>query len=449
MKRIIRRIICAVMLLCVFLVNPIHCSALSPFDEQMVRHIAKEEAKNAVDNIAKEEAKNVVDSVIYNIMGPEVGPMSVGAYNWANKRADESLNSAVGQLLPRIEALEKSSGASSQDISNLNNKVDDTNNKIDQNSEKVDNVQKSIDDLNKKSDNSDGSTVTGVRKVLIAFIELANKIWNSIGMIFYGASFGENIGLLEYFNFQIDINSYINSNVYTVMKTLAYSLVLLFFSVNMIETTIKYESVSLKGFIVMTIRIVIAKKLIDNCPKICTSIIKIVRDTIGQMWETKEVDLSDVMGKDILDKILNIGQSKLPFIGEIVDAILALVTAVPIILMSLSAFIVGAIILVKILLWSVDMVILVSVSPAFVACWSSDVTKQYFKNFIVTFIQASLQLLYMAIVFFVFKKFLATTVPDVDNMAIYMVRFVPNLIVMIAMAIMMIKPPKFLTNMLR
>ena len=431
MKRIIRRIICAVMLLCVFLVNPIHCSALSPFDEQMVRHIAKE------------EAKNVVDSVIYNIMGPEVGPMSVGAYNWANKRADESLNSAVGQLLPRIEALEKSSGASSQDISNLNNKID-------QNSEKVDNVQKSIDDLNKKSDNSDGSTVTGVRKVLIAFIELANKIWNSIGMIFYGASFGENIGLLEYFNFQIDINSYVNSNVYTVMKTLAYSLVLLFFSVNMIETTIKYESVSLKGFIVMTIRIVIAKKLIDNCPKICTSIIKIVRDTIGQMWETKEVDLSDVMGKDtILDKILNVGQSKLPFVGEIVDAILVLVAAVPIILMSLSAFIVGAIILVKILLWSVDMVILVSVSPAFVACWSSDVTKQYFKNFIVTFIQASLQLLYMAIVFFLFKTFLATTVPDGDNMVIYMVRFVPNLIVMIAMAIMMIKPPKFLTNMLR
>ena len=269
-------------------------------------------------------------------------------------------------------------------------------------------------------------------------------------MIFYGASFGENIGLLEYFNFQIDINSYVNSNVYTVMKTLAYSLVLLFFSVNMIETTIKYESVSLKGFIVMTIRIVIAKKLIDNCPKICTSIIKIVRDTIGQMWETKEVDLSDVMGKDtILDKILNVGQSKLPFVGEIVDAILVLVAAVPIILMSLSAFIVGAIILVKILLWSVDMVILVSVSPAFVACWSSDVTKQYFKNFIVTFIQASLQLLYMAIVFFLFKTFLATTVPDGDNMVIYMVRFVPNLIVMIAMAIMMIKPPKFLTNMLR
>lgn len=51
MKRIIRRIICAVMLLCVFLVNPIHCSALSPFDEQMVRHIAKEEAKNAVDSV--------------------------------------------------------------------------------------------------------------------------------------------------------------------------------------------------------------------------------------------------------------------------------------------------------------------------------------------------------------------------------------------------------------
>ena len=432
MKRIIRRIICVVMLLCVFSVNPIHCSALSPFD---------------VRRIAQEEARNAVNSVIYDKMG--VGPMSEGAYNWANIRADESVNRAVGQLLPRIEALEKSSGASSQDISNLNNKVDDTNNKIDQNSEKVDNVQKSIDDLNKKSDNSDGSTVTGVRKILTAFIELANKIWDSIGMIFYGASFGENIGLLGYFGFQIDINSYVNSNVYTVMKTLAYSLVLLFFSVNMIETTIKYESVSLKGFIVMTIRIVIAKKLIDNCPKICTSIIKIVRDTIGQMWETKEVDLSDVMGKDILDKILNIGQSKLPFIGEIVDAILALVTAVPIILMSLSAFIVGAIILVKILLWSVDMVILVSVSPAFVACWSSDVTKQYFKNFIVTFIQASLQLLYMAIVFFLFQTFLATTVPDGDDMIMYMVRFVPNLIVMIAMAIMMIKPPKFLTNMLR
>ncbi len=125
MKRIIRRIICVVMLLCVFSVNPIHCSALSPFD---------------VRRIAQEEARNAVNSVIYDKMG--VGPMSEGAYNWANIRADESVNRAVGQLLPRIEALEKSSGASSQDISNLNNKVDDTNNKGN-----TDLIEKAIDKI--------------------------------------------------------------------------------------------------------------------------------------------------------------------------------------------------------------------------------------------------------------------------------------------------------------
>lgn len=437
MKNIVKLLIGMIMILCITDLTSMRCyAALNPVE------------RSEVYGIARSEAERLYNERIYSIMGDGVGPMTPGAYNWANIRADEVRN----QLNARIDALGKV--ASSQEITDLNDKVDGTNSKLDENTSKVDKVQKTLDDINENSKkSSDGSTVSGVQKAVGLWIGAVNKTWEAIGAIFLGASFGENIGILEFFGFEVNINMYSGTTVYTVMETLAYSLVLLFFSVNMVETAVKYESISLKGFVTMAIRIVISKELIDNSPKICNAIIGVVRDTIGEMWTAKTESIKDLMDDKMISGLIAdaVGNGNIPFIGEIVDAILAIIYAVPMTLLSLAAFVVGALILVRMLLWSVDMIILITVSPAFVACWSSDVTKQYCKNFIVTFIQASLQLLYMAIVFFIFKTFLSSTVPDSDekDILIYVLKFIPNLLVMIAMAIMMIKPPKFLTNMLR
>ena len=90
------------------------------------------------------------------------------------------------------------------------------------------------------------------------------------------------------------------------------------------------------------------------------------------------------------------------------------------------------------------------VSPAFFACYSSDVTKQYFKSFVTQFIQVAIQVVFMAVVFFLGstwlnKTFSATTYKNASE---WFSAMIPNLIAMIAITRMMVKPPKVLTNLI-
>ena len=94
---------------------------------------------------------------------------------------------------------------------------------------------------------------------------------------------------------------------------------------------------------------------------------------------------------------------------------------------------------------------LMVVSPAFFACASADVTKPYFKNFIINFIRCAFQIIFMAVVWVVVVQWQInkTTFGAYADLGSYIWNMVPNLFTMIAMTIIMIKPPKVLTSLIR
>lgn len=458
-KRLILKACCSVMIafmLCISLSDGMFCEALTI--PQQFRELDKriDSLNNKIDNSFNEHRNDYHQNTT-------IGDLNIptAAYNWTNIRADEAesraYNRAMNDLVPRLEKLERNGGgASAQDVTDLKNKVDGTNNKLDQNAEKVDNIQKTLDDITKKSEKSnDSSARNSLYDMTDAMIAKTNDLWNTVGGIFLlNSSWADKMGVLKFFGWSIDIDSYANSPIHTALKLVAYSIVLLFFSITIVESTVKYEMISLKGFIIMTARLGISKLLIDKSGYICLKIIQIVRETIGSVFKAaggvNGEALNSIMNPNPTEDLMkSIAPSKLPFIGELVDAIVAFIYIIPLVLTALAVMIVAAIIIIRMLLWSVDLAILVSVSPLYISCWSSDVTKQYCKNFIVTFIQASAQLLYMALVYFIFRKWLINSTGAETSMSVYLPKIVPNVIVMIAMAIMMIKPPKFLSNMLK
>ena len=143
------------------------------------------------------------------------------------------------------------------------------------------------------------------------------------------------------------------------------------------------------------------------------------------------------------------GESDLWVIGKLVDIVMVIIYMIPVLLIVMLICVVASIILIKVLIWSIDLVVLIAMSPVYVACWSSDATKQYCRKFVVTFIQASAQLLYMAVVFFIFKGWLISTTPtSFSQLSEFLSHYCQFSLILIVMAIMIIKPPKYLKNML-
>ena len=104
----------------------------------------------------------------------------------------------------------------------------------------------------------------------------------------------------------------------------------------------------------------------------------------------------------------------------------------------------------KLLFRSFELTMLTAVSPAFFACISSTTTLPYFKNFISTFLQAALQIIFMAVVYVVgISKIEPTTITDIADVKAWFINLIPTVIILIAMTIMIIKPPRVLTGLIK
>lgn len=107
----------------------------------------------------------------------------------------------------------------------------------------------------------------------------------------------------------------------------------------------------------------------------------------------------------------------------------------------------------KLILRSFELTMLVCSSPMFFACASSDVTKEYFKKFIVTFIEVASQTLFMSIALIIgIKQLTGVSIGNINgfgDLTQYFMSSTPYMIIMVAMCVMMIKPPKVLTNLLK
>lgn len=302
------------------------------------------------------------------------------------------------------------------------------------------------------SSNPDTNAEKSVTQTVSTLKTANENIWAIIAAAFSGQNYPE-LGLTFDLASYIDDTSHKGNNgksLFNIFRIIGYSLVLVFFSANLIETTIKYEIFTFRGFVSIFGRLVVAKFMIDMSGRICLAI----SDLATQICV-------DILGAELTNlafytPTIDLPTSDIWLIGPIIDYVVATMIQGPVGLIMLTVLITSILILIKLLLRSFEMTMLITVSPAFFACFSSEVTKQYFRNFILTFIQVAAQIVFMAVVYYVGTSQITGFgyAPDnsIDTFAevgTWTLKVIPNTIVMIAMAIMMVRPPRVLTNLIR
>lgn len=282
----------------------------------------------------------------------------------------------------------------------------------------------------------------GLASILVS---MANDQWKRVGK---ALEKGGDLSGTDSFNKNFSIESIKKSNVINIFKAFGYSLVLVFFSVTLIESTIKYEIFTIKGGAMIFGRLLISKWVIDNSVNICGYILTEVSKLLTSMSESMKANEFMIV-PDV--EVVAATKSKLWVIGSLVDLFISGIMMLPVIIIALVTIICAGMIVIKLIFRSFELAMLMVVSPAFFACASADVTKPYFKNFIITFIRCAFQIIFMAVVWVVVVQWQITktdfsTYKDVGS---FIWNMTPNLFTMLAMTIIMVKPPKVLTSLVR
>lgn len=307
------------------------------------------------------------------------------------------------------------------------------------------NTSNILDDSFKFTEKSNDGKTTEKKGLASLFISMANDQWKRVGK---ALEKGGDLSGTDSFNKNFSINSIKSSKVINIFKTFGYSLVLVFFSVTLIESTIKYEIFTIKGGAMIFGRLLISKVVIDSSVNICGYILTEVSKLLTSMSNSMKAN-EFMMIPDV--QIVASAKSKLWILGPFVDLFISGIMMLPVIIIGLVAIICAGTIVIKLIFRSFELAMLMVVSPAFFACASADVTKPYFKNFIVNFIRCAFQIIFMAVVWVVVVQWQInkTTFGTYADLGSYIWNMVPNLFTMIAMTIIMIKPPKILTSLIR
>ena len=307
------------------------------------------------------------------------------------------------------------------------------------------NTSNILDDSFKFTEKSNDGKTTEKKGLASLFISMANDQWKRVGK---ALKKGGDLSGTDSFNKNFSINSIKSSKVINIFKTFGYSLVLVFFSVTLIESTIKYEIFTIKGGAMIFGRLLISKVVIDSSVNICGYILTEVSKLLTSMSNSMKAN-EFMMIPDV--QIVASAKSKLWILGPFVDLFISGIMMLPVIIIGLVAIICAGTIVIKLIFRSFELAMLMVVSPAFFACASADVTKPYFKNFIINFIRCAFQIIFMAVVWVVVVQWQInkTTFGTYADLGSYIWNMVPNLFTMIAMTIIMIKPPKVLTSLIR
>ncbi len=369
-------------------------------------------------------------------------PLTVEAYTiddiYDGTQMDyEIWNYINNSLMPAIESNGNGNGASQESVNNVQNSINNVQNSVNS----ID-VKKDIDEyINEKSkENAEKPGDHPAKSFTDSVIKVIEDMWGEIPDYLMNDN-----KLLN--SFTLDIKGLKNSTIYGIFVNVGYSLVLLFFAANLIENTIKYEIFTLKGGAMLFGRLIISKVVIDLSGTICIYILNICTKITTAIF-----DESGNMLKWNIPTIGEIAKSVLPFgVGELVDLITTIIMIIPVIIIAIAMISAASIIMIKLVLRSLELSLLIVVSPAFFACYSSEITKPYFKNFIITFIQCAVQLVFMAVVYYIGTRFgvsAATPETFVDLVGWFLARS-QVAIIALAIAIMMVKPPKVLTNLIK
>ena len=235
--------------------------------------------------------------------------------------------------------------------------------------------------------------------------------------------------------------------IFPLFRTFAYALIIIFAGVNALETALQYEMFTMRGGVRILARLIFAKIWVDISLVVCRGIVAIATEWLGQITQ---------LTADIANSI-NIGvslqHSDAWIIGWLIDFFNGLLLAAGILLLLIPLVVLILIMFVKLFIRSFELTMLQCVSPVFFACLTGETTKQYFKKFILTYISVVVEVVFMAVIWYIYIEYLnqAFSVSSTANSVLELFSLEGGIInffmVSVGAYILMIKPPQVLKNL--
>ncbi len=237
-----------------------------------------------------------------------------------------------------------------------------------------------------------------------------------------------------------------------VITIFASSLVALFFAVNLLENAIQYQLLTLKGFVNIVGRLLLAETWVNLSVQICMMVIQIFNELTSSL-------VSVISSSGLLDGVsltFQASKSNMWLVGDLVDFfnnLIPLLVFSAIILFLLGVW--GAS-YIKLTIRSIQLGMMTILSPAFFACLTGETTKPYFRKFLLTFIGTVAEILFMSLVFGAYCYWLGQNMTDVGLIVkvedLYAFNdsaktYIQYVVMTLACGIMMVKPPAVLKNL--
>lgn len=260
--------------------------------------------------------------------------------------------------------------------------------------------------------------------------------------------------LFTNFDTSFDIQGFVDTfaGARGVITIFASSLIVLFFAVNLLESTVQYQLFTLKGAANVFGRLLLAETWVNLSVQICMMIIQIFNELTASF-------VSAIGSSGLLDNMtmeFHATKSGTWLVGDIVDFfnnLLPLLVFAGILLIMLGVW--GAS-YIKLTIRSIELGMMTIVSPAFFACLTGETTKQYFRKFLMTFIGIVAEILFMALVFGAYCYWLKDnmgsspiiiSVSDIYAWNDKAVSYIQYVVMTVACGIMIVKPPAVLKSL--
>ena len=199
--------------------------------------------------------------------------------------------------------------------------------------------------------------------------------------------------------FGFDYNA-VADTIFPLFRTFAYALIIIFAGVNALESALQYEMFTMRGGVKILGRLVFAKLWIDLSLVICRAII-----SISTEWLNSITNLTMELTNNIQIGV-SLQSSDAWIVGKIIDFFNGILLSLGIYIIIIPLCVLIVFVFVKLFVRSFELAMLQCVSPVFFACLTSENTKQYFKKFILTYISVVVEVVFMAVVWYIYISYL-------------------------------------------
>lgn len=226
-----------------------------------------------------------------------------------------------------------------------------------------------------------------------------------------------------------------------IFKTLGYAIIVMIFGLNTIELNMKFEYYDKRQYFKTFFQIILGKFWVD----LSIRIVLLIFRTLNTIAYT----IADPSTMELLPEytVETSWYSNIPIIGALIDLIMAIFELLPFLLTLLVMAIVIFAIFIKLTIRCFEMTCLVTVAPPFMACFAGDVTKKYGQRYVETVVSISLELVFIAIVYTIGLQWLNKLAAESPNGIVDFGSYASRLILIVAMGVVICKPPKVLTGL--